>query len=142
MSFNDDSFEIYSALIRVFSGMLFVFQGYDKLFKIGLKGCVEAFEVETQRLKLPKFILWGLITYTSTVEFLFGVFLTLGLFYNWALILLGVDLIFVAIAFGIAQPMWDMKHAFPRFILIIINMFLLTHYVKYSLDNVFNLISK
>lgn len=133
-----NKYEIFSLVIRVFTGLLFLFQGYDKLFKVGLKGCVETFYTDSYKLKVPSFVLWIVVLYTTLAEFFGGLFLILGFLYSYTLVVLGVDLIFVAIAFGLIQPMWDTKHAFPRFLLIILNMFVLIQFNKYSLDKLFN----
>lgn len=44
---------------RVFCGIIFLFQGYDKLFKVKIQGVVEAFLFETQHRYVPKFLLQG-----------------------------------------------------------------------------------
>lgn len=134
-----NKYEIFSLLIRIFTGLLFLFQGYDKLFKVGLKGCVETFYNDSSKLKIPNSLLWMVVIYTSCAEFFGGLFLMFGFLYSYTLLALGVDLIIVAIAFGMIQPMWDTKHAFPRFLLIVLNMFVLIQFNKYSLDKLFNL---
>ena len=66
-------------------------------------------------------------------------FLILGFLYKYTLVFLGMDLIIVSIAFGMIQPMWDTKHAFPRFLLIVLNMFVLIQFDKFTLDHLFNI---
>lgn len=135
---DQNKYELFSLIIRVFTGLLFLFQGYDKLFKIGLKGCVETFYADSRKLNVPTPLLWIVVSFTSVAEFFGGVFLMIGLFYPYTLIALGIDLILVAVAFGLVQPMWDTRHAFPRFLLIILNMFVLIQFNKFTLDNLFN----
>jgi len=136
---DQNKYEIFSLVIRIFTGLLFLFQGYDKLFKVGLKACVETFYDDSNKLKIPNPILWLVVIYTTFAEFFGGLFLIFGFLYSFTLLALGIDLIFVAFAFGMIQPMWDTKHAFPRFLLIILNMFVLIQFDKYSLDKLFNL---
>jgi putative oxidoreductase len=134
-----NKYELFSLVIRIFTGLLFLFQGYDKLFKVGLKECVEIFYNDSVKLRINKGLVWLVVIYTSCAEFFGGLFLVFGFLYGYSLLALGVDLIIVAIAFGVIQPMWDTKHAFPRFLLIILNMFVLIEFDKYSLDKLFNL---
>lgn len=105
-------------LVRIFCATLFIFQGYDKLFKIGFSGVKEIFYGEADKKRLPHSLVDLLVYYTCLVEFFGGLLLLVGLFHNVALVLLGVDLILVGIAFSIIEPMWDMKHVLPRLILV------------------------
>ncbi len=139
MIIDQNKYEIFSLIVRVFTGLLFLFQGYDKVFKVGIKGCVEAFKVDTYKLKIPDSLLTLVVIFTSFTEFFGGLFLILGFLYKYTLIFLGLDLIIVSIAFGLVQPMWDTKHAFPRFLLIILNMFVLIQFDKFTLDKLFKI---
>ncbi len=139
MILDQNKYEIFSLLVRVFTGFLFLFQGYDKLFKIGIKECLRTFKNDSERLNVPNSLLWLVLGFTSFVEFVGGVFLIFGFLYTYTLVFLGIDLIIVAVAFGMVQPMWDTKHAFPRFLLIVLNMFVLIQFNKYTLDKLFNL---
>jgi putative oxidoreductase len=65
---------------RVFCGIIFLFQGYDKLFKVKIQGVVEAFLFETQHRYVPKFLLQGMAVFASNVEFIGGALLIVGLF--------------------------------------------------------------
>ena len=139
MIIDQNKYEIFSLIVRVFTGLLFLFRGYDKVFKVGIKGCVEAFKVDTYKLKIPDSLLTMVVVFTSFTEFLGGAFLILGFLYKYTLIFLGLDLIIVSIAFGLVQPMWDTKHAFPRFLLIVLNMFVLIQFDKFTLDKLFKI---
>jgi putative oxidoreductase len=105
---------------RVFCGIIFLFQGYDKLFNVKIQGVVETFLFETRQRHVPKILLHGMAVFVSNVEFVGGALLILGLFKTAILTLFGLDLIFVAIAFSYMNPVWDMKHVFPRLILILV----------------------
>ncbi len=105
-------------ILRIFCAVLFIFQGYDKIFIVKLDGVKHTFYSETDKRNIPRFFVNFLAAYTSYVELLAGIFLLLGLFKTYALIGLGIDLILVGAAFSYMQAMWDMKYVFPRLVLV------------------------
>lgn len=111
-------------LLRVVLGILFFFQGYDKIFRVKISGVVDFFKLEMQRHNVPIFILVFAAYFTSFVEFTAGGLLILGLFKTWAYYLLGLDLILVCGAFSMMKPMWDMNMLFPRLLLLAILLYL------------------
>lgn len=119
--------------IRFFLGILFVFQGYDKLFVVKVKNVINAFHSEAEHKRIPNFLVVFTSYFTSFTEFFGGIFLILGLFHNIVLIILGINLLMVALAFSFLKPMWDLQHLFPRFILIILAM-LLSNYFYFGFD--------
>lgn len=130
-------------ILRLFCGVIFFFQGYDKLFKVKISGVIETFRYEAQQKNIPGFALWFMAVYTSLAEFVCGLFLILGLFKNYALCLLGIDMVLVAAAFSYMKPVWDMKYVFPRLILIILLMAMPGRWSVFSLDFLIkNLIQK
>ncbi|MBL7913028.1 MAG: DoxX family protein [Bacteroidia bacterium] len=134
----DYKFQIAELLIRLFAGILFLFQGYDKLFKVKMKGVIFSFTPDSDRQNIPRGLVAIIAYYTSITEFAGGIFLILGLFTNFTLYALGLDLILVCFAFTYMQPMWDMKHVFPRFLLIVLLLLLPASYNKFSLDAFLN----
>lgn len=122
-------------ILRVFCGVIFMFQGYDKIFKVKIRGVIETFRYEAQQKNIPSFLLTFSAYYTSYVEFFGGLLLILGLFKNYALCLLGLDMIMVATAFSYLKPMWDMRFVFPRLILVAILLILPTRWAFFSLDH-------
>lgn len=128
---------IVEAIPRIFCGIIFLFQGYDKLFKVKISGVIDAFTLETANRHVPKFLLGFMAVFTSMVEFVGGLFLILGLFKNAVLTFFGLDLIFVAIAFSYMNPVWDMKHVYPRLILIILLFAMPNDWSFFSLDHLF-----
>jgi len=116
--------EIAAVLIaRVFLGCLFLFQGYDAVFKIGLENIISTFQINFENKGIPKFFIVAASWFTSYTELICGSLLIVGLFEYCALYLLGINLIVAAIGFGINTPMWDTRHVIPRLLLI---LFLLT----------------
>ena len=126
--------EIAECLIRVFAGILFLFQGYDKIFKVKISGVVNTFLEDAEHIHIHRPLI-TLFTYcTSLIEFIGGALLILGLFTNYALLALGFDLVLVCFAFSIIRPMWDMQYVFPRLVLIVFLLFLPSEYTKIGLD--------
>ena len=112
--------EIAVALIlRVFLGILFVAQGYDKVFKIKIKGVYETFEVPMRPKNIPHFLLKLSAFFTSYAELIGGLCLIVGIFKFYILYLLGFDLLLVSIAMAMLNPMWDMQFVFPRLVILI-----------------------
>ena len=115
--------------------MLFIYQGFDKLFVVGMKNVIERFSSEANRKRVPKFFVVVSSYFSSIVEFVGGALLILGLFKPIVLTLLGIDLVIVAIAFSTIQAMWDMKNVFPRLMLVGILMVTPNSWEVFSLRN-------
>lgn len=131
----DYNFAIFELVFRVFCGVLFVYQGYDKLFVVKMATVIETFNQEATRKHVPRIFVSISAYFSSIVEFIGGFLLILGLFKPIVLTFLGVDLIMVAIAFSTIQAMWDMKYVFPRLILIGILMVTPSDWEYFSLQN-------
>lgn len=129
-----DNLNIAELLVRLFTGIVFMFQGYDKLFRIKIPGVVDAFKAESENAKIPGTLISGLAYYTSYVEFFGGLFLVIGFLTNYTLYALSLDLLFVTIAFSYLEPMWDMKHVFPRLILLVFLLLLPEQVRQISVD--------
>ncbi len=129
---------IAETMVRIFAGILFFFQGYDKLFKIKMPGVIDTFMADAYRRNISRSFVSLIAYYTSIVEFVGGILLVLGLFSNYALYALGIDLLLVCFAFSFIEPMWDMKHVFPRFLLIILLLLLPLEQNILSLDYLIN----
>jgi uncharacterized membrane protein YphA (DoxX/SURF4 family) len=125
---------VLSFLLRVILGILFLFQGIDKLFKVGIPKVTSTFQAELGRIKIPRWILFITAIFSSFVEFAGGILLIIGLFKYYAMYLLGIDLILVTIAFSLIQPVWDMKYVWPRLILLAILLYLPAQWDALSLD--------
>jgi len=113
--FTNDS--ILYFVLRVILGILFFMQGYDKVVKVKMDGVIKSFKYEFNNVKMPDFILVVSAYFSSFVELIGGLALIVGVFTNYALYLLGVDLILVVAAFSLINPVWDMKIVIPRIIL-------------------------
>ncbi len=134
--FNNEA--VLYLVLRLVLGILFLFQGYDKVFRVGMKGVTESFQVQLGKIKVPKSILSLSTYFTSYVELIGGALLILGLFKNFALLFLGIDIIIVTIAFSMIKPMWDMQLFFPRLVLIAVLLYLPEKWDIFSLDYLFS----
>ncbi|MFN7012841.1 MAG: hypothetical protein ACK4ON_01075 [Bacteroidia bacterium] len=66
------NFVIFEFVFRVFCGVLFVYQGYDKLFVVGMNEVVNTFQNEARRKNVPRFFVVVSSYYSSLVEFFVG----------------------------------------------------------------------
>ncbi len=130
-------YHLYAAAFipRVFLGILFLFQGYDALFRLGIPAVIETFEYPLKNKGVPRFLLTMGSWYTSLAKLIGGILLILGLFTHLALYMLGLDLMFVAITFGLMRPLWDMQFVFPRLVLLIFLLIIPIEWNVISLDH-------
>jgi putative oxidoreductase len=129
---------VLSFFLRVILGILFFFQGYDKVFRLKISGVISFFREESRQRPMPEFMLVSSAYATSYIEMVAGGMLILGLFKTWAMYLLGLDLILVCGAFSILKPMWDMYLLFPRLLMLAILLYLPAEWDVLSLDFLFN----
>ena len=106
------------AFVRICLGILFFFQAYDKIFVTGLKEFTHDVTSGTKRSGVPiAFVKFS--TYLSSyIELVGAVLLILGLFLSWAYLILAINLIMVVLGLSFLQPLWDMKHVFPRIVML------------------------
>lgn len=124
-------------IARIFLGILFLFQGYDKLFKVGMRNVIQDFSGEMNKKNIPMFFLTTGAWFTSLIEFICGGLLILGLAKYTALYFLCADIILVSIAFSIIRPMWDLQYVFPRVVLLIFLLVVPKEWDVFVLDNFF-----
>jgi putative oxidoreductase len=126
-------------LLRTITGILFFFQGYDKLFKVKVRNVVQTFTESYKRMfPLP---LLSLAVYLSSItELVAGLMLILGIFKVIALYALCVDLVLVTLAFSYMRPMWDMQLFFPRMIFVAALLLLSNFNDPFSLQHLLNLV--
>jgi len=127
------NYNIAELFVRCFLGILFIFQGYDKLFVVKVKNVVNAFHHETDRKHIPDFLLVFTSYFTSITEFFGGILLVTGLFHQIVPVILAINLLVVAFAFSFLRPMWDLQHVFPRVVLLTL-ILLLSNYFYFGLD--------
>src|SRR5690349_9029414 len=94
---------------RVILGILFLFQGYDKIFKVKIEGVFKTIETEYNNHNIPDWFLKASIIISSLIELIAGLLLLIGFLKMQALYLLGINMIMVALGFSYLRPIWDMK---------------------------------
>lgn len=129
------------ATVRIIAGILFFFQGYDKVFKVGTAQVGQAMRVQLGGKTFPDGLLNLIVIFTSYVELLCGFLLLLGLFKFYSLYLLCFSLTLVVFGFSYAKPMWENNHLFVRLILLVTLLITPGHWDRFSLDYLF-LLSK
>jgi putative oxidoreductase len=105
---------------RVLLGIIFVMQGYGKIFTFTVPKLYGMFFKDFEKTLLPKWLIWGTAYYTSYVELICGFLLIIGLFRNYALYLLAADLLIVSFGHGLLEPIWDLQHVIPRATLLVL----------------------
>ena len=125
-------------LMRTVTGILFFFQGYDKLFNVKIANVVRTFSEPLSKFRISPSFLKPSIALSSVIELVCGILLFIGLGKNISLYFLAIDLIFVAFIFSSMKAMWDMQYFFPRLLLIVILLFCLPEQDLFSLDNLLN----
>ncbi|MBL0341705.1 MAG: DoxX family membrane protein [Bacteroidetes bacterium] len=135
----DLNYIIAIATARIIVGILFFFQGYDKVFKVGMKEVGETMQASLGKNKLPSGFVKLIAIFTSWVELLCGFLLILGFFKFFTIYLLCFNLVLVVIGFSIAKPMWETGHVLIRLLLLMLLLLTPIEWDKFSLDYLFAL---
>jgi putative oxidoreductase len=130
--------EITEMILRTFTGVIFLFQGYDKLFTVKIRNVVETFLSNAERHHIHRPWVTLIAGFTSVIEFVGGITLILGLFTDYTLYLLGLDLVLAALAFSVVEPVWDMRHVFPRIALVTTLLLMPDNWNLFSIDHFLN----
>ncbi len=120
--------------LRVVLGLIFLMQGWGKVMNYGMDALYQNV-FQSYEAHLPSSLLWATAYYTSFVELFAGLLLTVGLFRKWALLALASVLIIVTFGHGVASPIWDLSHVFPRTVLLATLLFLPKTWDKWHLDS-------
>ncbi|MFZ5554339.1 MAG: DoxX family protein [Bacteroidota bacterium] len=121
-------------VMRLMLGILFVMQGYDKLVNIGVTETAKIFQQEIKIKFLPGWAYLFTSVYSCYIEFFGGIFLLFGLFTDISLVFLAGDLLLVALAMGLMNPVWDMKYVYPRFFILVLLLLLPKEWNLFSFD--------
>lgn len=121
--------------IRWILGLIFLLQGFGKVFSWGLENVYQAeFFYGTFKDLLPAPVIYATAFYTSYVELIGGFLLVIGLRTNYALYALASVLIVVTFGHGLAEPIWDLSHVMYRTILLVTLLILPKEWDRFSLD--------
>lgn len=118
--------------MRLLLGIIFMMQGYGKVFTWGLDGVYGGFASYEE--KLPTFLVKFAAYYTTFAELICGLLLVIGLFRNYALYALGVVLLIVSFGHGLSAPIWDLSHVFPRAVLLVALLLIPQEWDKWHVD--------
>jgi len=121
--------------IRVLLGIIFLMQGYGKVFSLGVNKVYEMFFKSFETTFLPKWLILSTAYYTSYIETIGGFLLIIGLYRKYALYLLAVDLLIVSFGHGLMEPIWDLSHVIPRAILLAALFLLPAGWDKWNADS-------
>ncbi len=124
-------------IIRLILGLIFLMQGFGKVFTWGIEKVYKAdYFYGTFKDLLPDFIIHSTAYYTSYIELIGGLLLILGLKTNYVLYALASVLIIVTFGHGLASPIWDLSHVMYRTILLTTLLILPKEWDKFSVDNI------
>ena len=121
-------------LLRTVTGVIFFYQGYDKIFNIKINTVVDTFKDSIDKTNIPNALLKPFSWITSSLEMIGGLLLILGLLRELGLVMLGLDMLLIAFAFSNMKAMWDMQYYFPRFIFLLILLLLPAEWDAWKLD--------
>jgi len=121
---------------RALLGIIFLMQGYGKIFVFTVPRVYSMFFKDFDKTFLPKWLVCATAYYTSYIELIGGLLLITGLFRQWALYLLALDLLIVSFGHGLLEPIWDLQHVIPRAILLIAALVMPQQWDKWNLDAV------
>lgn len=120
--------------LRVMLGLIFLMQGYGKVFTWGVPNVYKSVFASYEATVLPDWLLWATAYFTSYAEFFGGLLLILGLYRKQALYVLGAVLLIVSFGHGLKEPIWDLSHVFPRAFLLVTLLILPDNWDRWHLD--------
>lgn len=123
--------------VRILAGVVFFFQGYDKLFKIGIRGVAQTIGPAYRKAGLPDFLILSMAAFTTITECAGGFLLIVGFMHHYALYLLMIDLLLVSVGMSLLDPVWDMKLVFPRLIMLVFLLFQFEKSLLLSVSSIF-----
>lgn len=135
LEYKDD---IAVLFMRLVLGILFLMQGYDKVFGLGLKRTEAGVEEAMRGTKLPASLVKAITIVSSVIELAGGLMLITGFLIYPALIFLGIDLLIVVFGMSLREPLWDMRFVWPRLILLLALLLLPAACDRLSLDHLLN----
>ncbi|MBL4586003.1 MAG: DoxX family membrane protein [Flavobacteriales bacterium] len=125
-------------IIRLILGLIFLMQGFGKVFTWGVENVYNAdFFYGTYEGLLPDFVIHATAYYTSYIELIGGLLLILGLKTNYAIYALASVLVIVTFGHGLAEPIWDLSHVMYRTILLVTLLLLPNTWDRFSMDGIF-----
>lgn len=132
---NDRTSRAVAALFaRALLGIIFMMQGYGKVFTYTVPRVYAMFFKDFEKTFLPKWLIVTTAYYTSYVELICGFLLIIGLFKKCSAYLLAIDLFIVSFGHGLLEPIWDLQHVIPRAILLLTVLIIPTQWDLWNVD--------
>ncbi len=141
-SFTQRNRAVALLILRLLLGIIFLMQGYGKVFKWGIEQLYKNAFSPYQEQGLPEALLWLIAYYTSYVELIAGALLILGLGRDWALYLLGSVLLIVSFGHGLATPIWPLDDVLFRALLLVTILLLPVEYDTWRLERLIYQVKK
>jgi uncharacterized membrane protein YphA (DoxX/SURF4 family) len=121
--------------IRLIVGFMFFFQGYDKVFNIGLRNLIQTLHTTLSSGSMSKNVVAPVAVVSSYIELVAGMLVAIGFLTPYALSALCLNLVMVSIGFSKYKPMWDESHVFVRLILVVTLMISPREWDLFTLDH-------
>jgi putative oxidoreductase len=121
---------------RALLGIIFLMQGFGKVFVFTVPRVFDMFFKDFKTTFLPNWLIWATAYYTSYVELICGFLLIVGLFRNYCMYLLAIDLAVVSFGHGLLEPIWDLSHVMPRTILLLVLFFVPQEWDRWNADRI------
>lgn len=122
---------------RALLGIIFLMQGYGKVFTYTVPKVYGMFFKDFEKTFLPKWLIVTTAYYTSYAELICGFLLIIGLFKKCASYLLAIDLFIVSFGHGLLEPIWDLQHVIPRAVLLLTILILPSQWDLWNMDALF-----
>jgi uncharacterized membrane protein YphA (DoxX/SURF4 family) len=119
---------------RIILGLLFLFQGYDKIFKVGIGQVSNAINNGFGNGLIPSWLVNVTAFISSWIELIAGGMMILGIFKSISALALCLNLIVVTLGFSWSKPIWDEMHVFVRLSLLLLVMLVPTEWDQISFD--------
>lgn len=133
------------AFARVLLGVIFFWQGYGKVFDIGVDSMYQGYflgQLQLGETFLPEWLIQLTAYFTSYAELIGGALLTLGLFRYVTYCTLALVLLIVSFGHGAVEPIWDLQHVIFRAALLLPLFLIPQAWDRWNLDNVIATIRK
>lgn len=136
--FTEHKIEFAALFVRLILGMLFLLQGYDKIFRIGLKQTEDTVAGALNKTGIPGSFVRLITAVSSYTELICGLLLIAGWFIYPALLLLSANLLMVVFAMSLRESLWDMRYVWPRIVLIVFLFLIPETAHRISIDHILN----
>jgi uncharacterized membrane protein YphA (DoxX/SURF4 family) len=120
--------------LRTLLGIILFFQGYVKVFVWGLGAVYDNLFKPLEATPLPLGLLQGMTFISSYTELIAGLMLLLGLFRQYAYLVLGGLLLVVAFGQGLLSPGWEMDRLYYTGSMLAALLLLPAHWDTWCLD--------